>query len=154
MTEQEFMRQVWRPYDTVTIDGMTGRVTSVCFPTRSVRVTLSKEVHDWFKCDMIEEHKSVRGLPDDDSIIADLHNKLMAANRRIEEQQAIIDKQNEKLSADPSVGLKNLRRFVTEVRDALASKQKRMAQAISAMDSIHKWLDERGVPQETEEEKE
>jgi len=100
---------------------------------------------------MIDEHMSIKGLPDDDALIEDLHNQIMRKDKRIEEQQAIIEKQNDMLSVDPSVGLKNLRKFVTEVRDALASKQKRMTQAISAMDSIHKWLDERGVPKNVEE---
>ena len=153
MTEKEFMRQVWRPLDTVTVDGgIKGRVISVSFATKSVKVQVSKEVHEWFKYDLIDEHQSIKGLPDDDAIIEDLHNKLMAANKRNEDLQAIVEKQNDMLSVDPSVGLKNLRKFVTEVRDALASKQKRMAQAVSAMDSIHKWLDERGVPQKIEEE--
>ena len=153
MTEKEFMRQIWRPLDTVTVDGgIKGRVISVSFATKSVKVQVSKEVHEWFKYDLIDEHQSIKGLPDDDAIIEDLHNKLMAANKRNEDLQAIVEKQNDMLSVDPSVGLKNLRKFVTEVRDALASKQKRMAQAVSAMDSIHKWLDERGVPQKIEEE--
>lgn len=153
MTEKEFMRQIWRPLDTVTVDGgIKGRVISVSFATKSVKVQMSKEVHEWFKYDLIDEHQSIKGLPDDDAIIEDLHNKLMAANKRNEDLQAIVEKQNDMLSVDPSVGLKNLRKFVTEVRDALASKQKRMAQAVSAMDSIHKWLDERGVPQKIEEE--
>ena len=153
MTEKEFMRQIWRPLDTVTVDGgIKGRVISVSFATKSVKVQVSKEVHEWFKYDLIDEHQSIKGLPDDDAIIEDLHNKLMAANKRNEDLQAIVEKQNDMLSVDPSVGLKNLRKFVTEVRDALASKQKRMAQAVSAMDSIHKWLDERGVPQKIDEE--
>jgi len=152
MTEQEFLRQVWRPYDTVTIDGMTGRVTSVCFSTRSVKASLSKDVHDWFKYDLIDEHQSIKGLPDDDAIIEDLHNKLMAANKRIEEQQAIIEKQNEKLAKDPMDGLKNLRKAINEIGGSLAAKQKRIAQAESAIDRIHKYLDERGVPKTEEEE--
>jgi len=152
MTEQEFLRQVWRPYDTVIVDGMTGRVTTICFSSRSVKATLSKDVHEWFKYDMIEEHQSIKGFSDDDAIVEDLHNKLIAANKRNEDLQRIVDTQKEKLSNDPSEGLKKLRKFVTEVRDALATKQKRVQQAISAMDAIHKWLDARGIPKaETEE---
>ena len=39
MTEQQFLQQVWRPYDSITTDtGIKGRVQNVCFPTRSVRI--------------------------------------------------------------------------------------------------------------------
>lgn len=152
MTEKEFMRQVWRPLDTVTVDGgIKGRVISVSFATKSVKVQVSKEVHEWFKYDLIDEHQSIKGLPDDDAIIEDLHNKLMAANKRNEDLQAIVNVQNEKLAKDPMDGLKNLRKAINEIGGSLAAKQKRMAQAESAIDRIHKWLDEKGVPQTEEE---
>ena len=84
MTEQEFKRQVWRAYDTVEIEGVAknARVINVGFPSLSVRAAIAPGVTEWFKCDQIVSHKSATGEPDDLAIIADLHNKLMAANKR------------------------------------------------------------------------
>lgn len=137
MTEKDFLRQIWRPYDTVEIDGgMKGRVTSVCFPTRSVRITINKEVHDWFKCEMIVSHTSAGGETDDLEMIANLHEKLMKAidanekkDKRIADQQAIIEKQNEKLSGKPDDGqLKKLRKATNKIADAMTSIEARLKQ--------------------------
>ena len=147
MTEKEFMRQVWRPYDTVEIDGgMKGRVTSVCFPSRSVRVTITKEVHEWFKCDMIVSHTSAAGEADDLAIIENLHNKLMAAEERINTQQDIINKQNDKLAGKPDEGqLKKLRKAANKIADALTSIDARLGQ-------VDEYLSALNVPKDVEEE--
>ena len=59
MTEKEFLQQVWRPYDSVTLEnGIRGRVSNVCFYTRSVRVNMPVGAPEWFKYDMIVEHKT------------------------------------------------------------------------------------------------
>ena len=55
---------------------------------------------------------------------------------------------NERLNKDPTEGLKNLRKAINEIGCSLAAKQKRIAQAETAISRIHKWLDERGVPRE------
>lgn len=150
MDEKEFNRQVWRAFDTVDIDGVVekGRVINVCFPSKSVRVAVAPKVVEWFKCDSITNHYSATGEPDDLTIIADLHERLTQACDKIENQQNTIKVLNEKLKVDPNDGLKDLRKSVTVIRDSLASKLKRMEQAVSAMDRINKWLDERGITQE------
>ena len=92
MTEQEFMKHVWRPYDTVEVIGdITGAVLNVCFPVKSVKISLPGGAAQWFKCRDIVRHISRTDTPDDMSIIEDLHNKLMAANKRNDDQQKIID---------------------------------------------------------------
>ena len=99
MTEQEFMKHVWRPYDTVEVVGdITGAVLNVCFPTKSVKVSLTGGAAQWFNCRDIVRHISRTDTPDDMSIIEDLHSKLMAANKRNDDQQKIIDDYKEKLS--------------------------------------------------------
>lgn len=99
MTEQEFMKHVWRPYDTVVLIGdINAAVTTVCFPTKSVKVALGNNTYKWFKCADIEKHISRTDTPDDMSIIEDLHNKLMAANKRNDKQQEIITNYKEKLA--------------------------------------------------------
>lgn len=146
MTEKEFMRQIWRPLDTVTVDGgIKGRVISVSFATKSVKVQVSKEVHEWFKYDLIDEHQSIKGLPDDDAIIEDLHNKLMAANKRNDDQQKIIDDYKKKMedlkqrAATSSVA--TLRKQVNVLIADLVVKKKLIESIESATTRINDVLD-------------
>lgn len=99
MTEQEFKKQVWRAYDTVDIEGVANhaRVIAVGFPSLSVRAAVAPGVVEWFKCDQIVAHHSATGNPDDLAIIEDLHNKLMAANKRNEDLQQILNTQQERI---------------------------------------------------------
>ena len=91
MTKQEFMRQIWRPYDTVEIEGgAVGKVTTVCFPTRSVKVKMSEDVHEWIECELIINHTSVVGHPDDLAVIEDLHERLMKAEEKNEQMQVLV----------------------------------------------------------------
>lgn len=42
MTEQDFLKQIWRPYDQITIaDGIRGKVLGVNFSAKSVRAYIS-----------------------------------------------------------------------------------------------------------------
>lgn len=94
MTEQEFLRQVWRAYDTVELDcGLRRKVLNVCFPTRSVQVSLDKDNREWFRCELIVSHQSVTGEPDDISIINDLQEKWMKATKKNEELEQLVEKQ-------------------------------------------------------------
>lgn len=141
MTEQEFLRQVWRPYDTVEIDGgLKGRVTSVCFPTRSVKATINKDVHDWFKCDMILSHKSATGETTDLEIIENLHFQLMAANKRNEDLQEIKNKLENKLKESKEVKAEqvyaNLRKSVNGLAATLVQKKDTIAQIEKAIAKI------------------
>ena len=140
------MRQIWRPLDTVTVDGgIKGRVISVSFATKSVKVQVSKEVHEWFKYDLIDEHQSIKGLPDDDAIIEDLHNKLMAANKRNDDQQKIIDDYKKKMedlkqrAATSSVT--TLRKQVNVLIADLVVKKKLIGSIESATTRINDVLD-------------
>jgi hypothetical protein len=123
MTENEFLRQVWRPYDTVEIDGgMKGRVTSVCFPSRSCKVTISQEVHEWFKCDMIVSHTSAAGATEDVAIIQELHDKLMAANKRNDDLQDIVTELKMRVNGDAKQEeLRKIRKASNKIFDAMNS---------------------------------
>ena len=94
MTEKEFLTQVWKAYDVVSIDGIADnlRVQNVCFSTRSVRVKLPGDgMPEWFKCDLIKSHTTQRGDgADDASIIEDLHNRILKA------EDIIVGLRNEK----------------------------------------------------------
>ncbi len=92
MTEQEFQKQVWRPYDKITTsDGVPGKVLNVCFTTKSVRAFISG-APEWVRCELIETHTTGKGGDGDDcGIIEELHNKIM-------KQQDMIDGLQEKNS--------------------------------------------------------
>jgi hypothetical protein len=88
MTEQEFQKQVWRPYDQITTaDGVKGKVLNVCFTTKSVRAFISG-APEWVRCELIETHTTGKGGDGDDStIIEELHKKVLNLQDTIEKQQ-------------------------------------------------------------------
>jgi hypothetical protein len=88
MTEQEFQKQVWRPYDQITTaDGVKGKVLNVCFTTMSVRAFISG-APEWVRCELIETHTTGKGADGDDSaIIEELHKKVLNLQDTIEKQQ-------------------------------------------------------------------
>ena len=146
MTEQEFKKQVWRAYDTVDIEGVANhaRVIAVGFPGVSVRAAIAPGVVEWFKCDQIVAHHSATGNPDDLAIIEDLHNKLMAANKRNEDLQHILNTQqerikglNDKLQGKPdSKDLRKLRTSVDSIYSTIGSIDHRMKQIDEYLESL------------------
>lgn len=88
MTEQEFQKQVWRPYDKITTaEGVPGKVLNVCFTTKSVRAFISG-APEWVRCELIETHTTGKGADGDDSaIIEELHKKVLNLQDTIEKQQ-------------------------------------------------------------------
>jgi hypothetical protein len=88
MTEQEFQKQVWRPYDQITTaDGVKGKVLNVCFTTKSVRAFISG-APEWVRCELIETHTTGKGADGDDSaIIEELHKKVLNLQDTMEKQQ-------------------------------------------------------------------
>ena len=115
MTEQEFDTQVWRRFDVVTTDtGIETTVMNVCFTTRSVRIYVKNAPPEWLPCKRIEKHTTRKGdTADEDTIIEELHNKLLAAEERI-------------------VGLKNERQQLTEKKAKLA----KVDSALTSIESI------------------
>ena len=97
MTEQDFLRQVWRPYDKITTaDGVPGKVLGVSFTTKSVRAFISG-APEWVSCTLIETHTTGKGADGDDvAIIEELHNKVLnqsdEINRLREEKKALAEK--------------------------------------------------------------
>ena len=146
MTEQEFKKQVWRAYDTVDIEGVAdhARVIAVGFPSLSVRAAVAPGVVEWFKCDQIVAHYSATGEPDDLAIIDDLHNKLMATNKRNDDLQQILNNQrehikdlNDKLQGKPnSKDLRKLRTSVDSIYSTIGSIDHRMKQIDEYLDSL------------------
>ena len=126
MTEKEFFQQVWRPYDTVTLEnGIKARVLNVCFPTRSVRIKLPGDgMPDWFRCELIESHTTQDGKGcDDASIIEDLHKQLLDANDRLEILRAENNHLAEKISKNY---LDDILRSLNLIKEGLTTKKSKI----------------------------
>lgn len=124
MTEQDFQKQVWRPYDKITTaDGVPGKVLGVSFTTKSVRAFISG-APEWVKCDLIETHTTGKGGDADDmTIIEDLHNKILRQSDEIErlkdEKQLLVDKISKNYLAD-------LLRAMNMVKEGIQEKKSKI----------------------------
>lgn len=99
MTEEQFLKQVWRPYDRITTaDGVPGKVIGVSFNTKSVRAFISG-APEWVNCTLIETHTTGKGADGDDAaIIENLHNKVLRQDAEIEKLREEREKLNEVIS--------------------------------------------------------
>lgn len=136
MTEQDFMRQVWRPYDKITtVDGVPGKVLGVSFTTKSVRAFISG-APEWVNCTLIETHTTGKGADGDDvAIIEELHNKVLNQATEIErlkaEKQALSDKISKNYLADflramnmVKEGIQERKSKITKIENGLSTLQK------------------------------
>lgn len=134
MTEQDFLRQVWRPYDKITTaDGVPGKVLGVSFTTKSVRAFISG-APEWVSCTLIETHTTGKGADGDDvAIIEELHNKVLnqsdEINRLREEKKALAEKISKNYLGD-------LLRAVNLMQQGLTEKKHKMEQIDSGLKQI------------------
>ena len=134
MTEQDFLRQVWRPYDKITTaDGVPGKVLGVSFITKSVRAFISG-APEWVSCTLIETHTTGKGADGDDvAIIEELHNKVLnqsdEINRLREEKKALAEKISKNYLGD-------LLRAVNLMEQGLREKKHKMDQIDSGLKQI------------------
>ena len=134
MTEQDFLRQVWRPYDKITTaDGVPGKVLGVSFTTKSVRAFISG-APEWIKCDLIETHTTGKGGDADDAaIIEELHNKILnqatEIDRLREEKKALAEKISKNYLGD-------LLRAVNLMEQGLREKKHKLDQIDSGLKQI------------------
>jgi predicted transcriptional regulator len=148
MTEKEFFQQVWRPYDLITLEGgITGNIINVCFPTRSVCVSIAG-AREWFRCELITEHTPRTGNPDDISTIADLQEKLMAANQKTENQkktiavlQDTIKQLKEKLQYNSHEQADRIETLLKAIRESLIEKQKRVEKNLESIAELDMIID-------------
>ena len=134
MSEKEFQRQIWRPYDTITTaDGVPGKVLGVSFTTKSVRAFISG-APEWVRCELIESHSSARGGDADEvALIDELQTKLSFANQRVEVQQEHIKELEEKLSRNYAG---ELLKNVNIILNSASEKKKRAERVESCMQQI------------------
>ncbi len=134
MTEQDFLRQVWRPYDKITTaDGVPGKVLGVSFTTKSVRAFISG-APEWVSCTLIETHTTGKGADGDDvAIIEELHNKVLnqsdEINRLREEKKALAEKISKNYLGD-------LLRAINTMEQGLREKKHKMEQIESGLKQI------------------
>jgi hypothetical protein len=131
MTEQEFQKQVWRPYDQITTaDGVKGKVLNVCFTTKSVRAFISG-APEWVRCELIETHTTGKGSDGDDSaIIEELHKKVLTLQETIEKQQEKNAQMAEKLNM---ISGGELIKNVNVILSQLQEKKKRIEKIETCM---------------------
>lgn len=139
MTEQDFLRQVWRPYDKITTaDGVPGKVLGVSFTTKSVRAFISG-APEWVSCTLIETHTTGKGADGDDvAIIEDLHNKVLHQANEIERLR------NEKTALAEKISknyLGDLLKAVNQMKQGLQEKKHKMEQIDSGLEQIQATLE-------------
>ena len=146
MTEQDFLRQVWRPYDKITTaDGVPGKVLGVSFTTKSVRAFISG-APEWVSCTLIETHTTGKGADGDDvAIIEELHNKVLHQANEIERLRNEKNMLAEKISKNY---LGDLLKAVNLMKQGLQEKKHKMEQIDSGLAQIQATLEKMEQPNE------
>lgn len=139
MTEQDFLRQVWRPYDKITTaDGVPGKVLGVSFTTKSVRAFISG-APEWVSCTLIETHTTGKGADGDDvAIIEELHNKVLKQAEEIARLQDEKKLLQEKIAKNY---LGDLLRAINTMEQGLREKKHKMEQIESGLSQIQAALE-------------
>ena len=146
MTEQDFLRQVWRSYDKITTsDGVPGKVLGVSFTTKSVRAFISG-APEWVSCTLIETHTTGKGADGDDvAIIEELHNKVLHQANEIERLRNEKNLLAEKISKNY---LGDLLKAVNQMKQGLQEKKHKMEQIDSGLAQIQATLEKMEQPNE------
>jgi hypothetical protein len=139
MTEQEFQKQVWRPYDQITTaGGVKGKVLNVCFTTKSVRAFISG-APEWLRCDLIDTHTTGKGGDADDmTIIEELHNKVLKQADEIERLRGERELLKEKISKNY---LGDLLRAVNMVKEGITDKKSKITKIDNGLSLLQEALE-------------
>lgn len=148
MTEKEFFQQVWRPYDLITLEGgINGNIINVCFPTRSVCVSI-EGAREWFRCELITEHTPRTGNPDDLTTISTLNKNLDVAYAKIAHQkemiavhQETIKQLKEKLQYNSHEQADRIETLLKAIRESLIEKQKRVEKNLESIAELDMIID-------------
>ena len=134
MTEQQFQTQVWRPYDKITTaDGVPGKVLGVSFTTKSVRAFISG-APEWVRCELIETHTTGKGGGADDAALIDsLREKVLRADKRINDLELEREKLTEKISKNY---LKDLLTAVNIIKEGITEKKNKLEKIDRGLDLI------------------
>lgn len=134
MTEQQFQTQVWRPYDKITTaEGVPGKVLGVSFTTKSVRAFISG-APEWVKCELIETHTTGKGGGADDAALIDsLREKVLRADKRINDLELEREKLIEKVSKNY---LSDILCAVNMMKQGLAEKKNKLEKVERGLDLV------------------
>jgi len=135
MTEQEFDSQVWRRFDTVTLDtGIETTIMNISFSTRSVRIYLKDAPPEWVRFERIAEHKSrFGGGTDDAAIIQELHEKAIKQQDTIDRLRDECKQLQEKASKNY---IKDLLTAVNMLKEGLTEKMNKLAKVENGLKLI------------------
>ena len=144
MTEQDFIRQVWRPYDKITTaEGVPGKVLGVSFTTKSVRAFISG-APEWVKCELIETHTTGKGADGDDvAIIEELHNKVLRQADEIDRLREEKKTLTEKISKNY---LGDLLRAMNIIKEGIQEKKNKIAKIDNGLEQIQSALAKMELP--------
>ena len=139
MTEQQFQTQVWRPYDKITTaDGVPGKVLGVNFTTKSVRAFISG-APEWVRCELIETHTTGKGGDADDAALIDsLREKVLRADKRINDLELEREKLIEKVEKLTEKVSKN---HLADILTAVNMLKEGMAEKKSKLEKVERGLD-------------
>jgi len=142
MTEQEFLKQIWRPHDKITTtDGVPGKVLGVSFNRMSVRAFISG-APEWVSFALIETHITGKGEDaDEEALIDSLREKVIRADRRINALELEKEKLVEKISKNY---LGDILKAVNLMRQGLQEKKHKMDQVDSGLRQIQAALEKIG----------
>ena len=134
MTEQQVQTQVWRPYDKITTaEGVPGKVLGVSFTTKSVRAFISG-APEWVRCELIETHTTGKGGEADDAALIDsLREKVLRADKRINDLELEREKLTEKISKNY---LKDLLTAVNMIKEGITEKKNKLEKIDRGLDLI------------------
>jgi predicted RNase H-like nuclease (RuvC/YqgF family) len=141
MTEKEFDQQVWRRFDTVTLDtGMETTIMNVCFSTRSIRIYVKSAPPEWVSFERITKHKSRFGSTDEDAddIIEKLHSTVLGHQERIDKLEAERKELREQLSKNYAGALLTQ---INIVGSQLQEKRKRIDRIEASLLSIEEIIE-------------
>lgn len=150
MTEQDFFKQIWRAYDKVTFDdNIKARVINVCFPTRSVKVSMQDGTQDWVRCERIVSHKSQNGTAsDEDGVVENMFKELTAADEKIKKQSEEIKRLQENIvrlqeSKEHRIMnlLYDLHRSVNEIGEGVTIKKKKLEQVEQGLQGVEEIME-------------
>ena len=144
MTDLEFDQQIWRKHDRVMIQlrpdeaPFEQRVCSVSFWTRSVQVKMPIGGKDWIPFGCIIGHTTTGSSTEDCEIIENLHDKLMEAEKKLEDMVAYNKKLKEQ---QPLAPIADIRKALLVIQDKIALKKRNQEFVDKAIARLNDALD-------------
>ena len=147
MTDIEFDQQIWRKHDRVMIQlrpdeaPFEQRVCSVSFWTRSVQVKMPIGGKDWIPFGCIIGHTTTGSSTEDCEIIENLHDKLMEAEKKLEEYEKTDSQRDIQIITNRLNDIKQIVAMMNERIDIKKRRQESIDKALVRMDEFFNQMD-------------